>query len=643
MTNRESSPISLYDMKNKLSEKLLLSNIQTYIPIIECVDTSCSLPLERKSSFHSFSDITVIDKNQRIIRSNITNEDIFCKYAPLVDPVKFLMGKYDSSQLHILPSKNGTLGIPLEKIGRRMNSAYIDALFCSISQQDTDFIHGIKYHGTYLGIKQNFVVNIEDDIELLSENEYFHDNINKMFSLDYQIECNGMNSMRNRPPLCIEDGCEEIVLDDVVETLSTLSDENRNMGHDHEDKGIDTDVDTNTNTDKQNVKDTVGFIEAEIRNFGKNINEEQTVLELNKNETDSDSDSDGDNDTSSVISAIDNEEMYDNNDNATEEKWEAASQSDSSDSDESDTSYISASTSLSSNSSQCEISATINEFPVAMIMMEKCSNTLEHYINVETINKMNNMNDTNDESDVSNNCKNDEDNSISSSIEELDLNITSQGITNDEWKSILFQVLMILVYYQKHYQFTHNDLHSCNIMYNDTDIPYIVYKHEGTYFKVPTYGKIYKIIDFGRSIFTYNGQLYASDSFNHGEDAHTQYNCEPFFDTSKARIEPNMSFDLCRLGCSLFDYFIEDMSTLQTDIENCEIAHLIYTWTLDDQDRNVLYRKNGEERYPEFKLYKMISRNVHRHVPKMEINKPIFNCFRTECIVEETFENIVHV
>lgn len=80
MTNRESSPISLYDMKNKLSEKLLLSNIQTYIPIIECVDTSCSLPLERKSSFHSFSDTTVIDKNQRIIRSNITNEDIFCKY-----------------------------------------------------------------------------------------------------------------------------------------------------------------------------------------------------------------------------------------------------------------------------------------------------------------------------------------------------------------------------------------------------------------------------------------------------------------------------------------------------------------------------------------------------------------------------------
>ena len=29
-----------------------------------------------------------------------------------------------------------------------------------------------------------------------------------------------------------------------------------------------------------------------------------------------------------------------------------------------------------------------------------------------------------------------------------------------------------------------------------------------------------------------------------------------------------------------------------------------------------LYKKNGEERYPEFKLYKMIARSVHNHIPE---------------------------
>ena len=57
---------------------------------------------------------------------------------------------------------------------------------------------------------------------------------------------------------------------------------------------------------------------------------------------------------------------------------------------------------------------------------------------------------------------------------------------------------------------------------------------------------------------------------------------------------------------------------------------MVYDWTLDDQGRNVLYRKNGEERYPDFKLYKMISRNVHHHIPKNEIQNPLFNDYKLE-------------
>jgi hypothetical protein len=37
-----------------------------------------------------------------------------------------------------------------------------------------------------------------------------------------------------------------------------------------------------------------------------------------------------------------------------------------------------------------------------------------------------------------------------------------------------------------------------------------------------------------------------------------------------------------------------------------------------------LYKTNGEERYPDFKLYKMIARNVHNHTPHAQLSKPIF-------------------
>ena len=46
------------------------------------------------------------------------------------------------------------------------------------------------------------------------------------------------------------------------------------------------------------------------------------------------------------------------------------------------------------------------------------------------------------------------------------------------------------------------------------------------------------------------------------------------------------------------------------------MAKLICQWCLDDKGRNVLYKKNGDERYPEFKLYKMIARTVNNYVPK---------------------------
>ena len=109
-------------------------------------------------------------------------------------------------------------------------------------------------------------------------------------------------------------------------------------------------------------------------------------------------------------------------------------------------------------------------------------------------------------------------------------------------------------------------------MYQDKK--YLYYKFTDKHYKIPTFGKIYKIIDFGRAIYNFKGKLLCSDSFSKDGDASTQYNCEPFLNNSKPRLEPNNSFDLCRLGCSLFDFIMDyddedkDLDELQNAITN---------------------------------------------------------------------------
>ena len=84
-----------------------------------------------------------------------------------------------------------------------------------------------------------------------------------------------------------------------------------------------------------------------------------------------------------------------------------------------------------------------------------------------------------------------------------------------------------------------------------------------------------------------------------------------------------MSFDLCRLGCSLFDFFVDDIVSMKRS-KLSPIERIIVDWCYDDNNKNILYKKSGEERYPEFKLYKMIARNVHKHTPEQQLEHDVF-------------------
>ena len=202
----------------------------------------------------------------------------------------------------------------------------------------------------------------------------------------------------------------------------------------------------------------------------------------------------------------------------------------------------------------------------------------------------------------------------------LDALMTTTKLSTDEWRSILFQIIITLITYQKVFKFTHNDLHTNNIMYIDTNITYLYYKYNNILYKIPTYGRIFKIIDYGRAIYSFKNELMCSDSYNKIGDATTQYNFGPYINADKKIIEPNYSFDLCRLACSIYDFIYLDENEKLT-----EIRKLIDEWCCDDKGRNILYKSSGEDRYLDFKLYKMIARSVHNHTPEEQMNRKIFS------------------
>ena len=131
-----------------------------------------------------------------------------------------------------------------------------------------------------------------------------------------------------------------------------------------------------------------------------------------------------------------------------------------------------------------------------------------------------------------------------------------------------------------------------------------------------------------------------SDSFSPTGDAATQYNIEPYYNSKKPRLEPNYSFDLCRLACSIFDYLIEDIKDLNDIVKTNPVARIIVEWCIDDNGINVLYKNNGTDRYPDFKLYKMIARCVHKHTPQAQLDR---NEFKDYIVQKDEIPNSEHI
>jgi len=209
------------------------------------------------------------------------------------------------------------------------------------------------------------------------------------------------------------------------------------------------------------------------------------------------------------------------------------------------------------------------------------------------------------------------------------------------WIAWLFQVISVLTFLQSTLHFTHNDLHSNNILWRSTDKPYLYYStKDGTMWRVPTYGKIFSIIDFGRAIFRLGKRNMVSDDHWPEQDASDQYNFGTFYNPKKPKCTPNMSFDLCRLSVSLIDGLFDETPSKKKGKKimsqegswkvyetKSELYNLLWSWTVDDAGRTIYEDADGNEKYEGFELYIRIAHDVHSAIPREQLSKSVFNEF----------------
>ena len=216
------------------------------------------------------------------------------------------------------------------------------------------------------------------------------------------------------------------------------------------------------------------------------------------------------------------------------------------------------------------------------------------------------------------------------------------------WTAWIFQVVAALAAAQQAYDFVHNDLHTNNIMWCGTGETHLYYHVQGAaggdrFYRVPTYGRIFKIIDFGRATFRPPttgpaSRLWIPDAYAAGADAAGQYNCGQYFEQGKPKVQPNRSFDLCRLAVAMLDTLWEESPELKeprkvltkepgrTQHETkSPLWNLMWLWLTDRHGKNILRGPDDMERYPEFDLYCAIARDANNAVPAQQLTLPLFD------------------
>jgi hypothetical protein len=574
-----------------------------------------------------------IGKGKININNMIIEKNVYVKTIHLLDPFSLLQHKYTCEE------------DKLNKLNRKNNQAYIDCITSSIlSNLRSNNItrHALESYGYICGVKKVYKYNITDDYASLRNKKWFWDEIgicgekliiqtnedniqtivdkfktapttflesdnNSISSLKSSFSFKSFTNDINDTNTKVYDNSNTTDIDntfielDNLDILSTRSDKTLCIQQSNNLSIISNDEDTNEFEEIINSYDIELFIEfydmpvillfqeAADGTFSDLIDEE-----YNKEYEIYDK-----------YGYIDDDEI--SSDNNTMELESDNSESDSESCSQSDS---------ESDSESCSQSDS-----------ESCSQS-----DSESDKKTVDLESNSNKSDIS------EDEEY---CEELLAELAGLYIERDEKLSAwIFQIIAALVQFQNLIQLCHNDLHTNNIMWKNTKEEYLYYKsRNGKIWKVPTYGKIFYIIDFGRATFTLSGVDYYSDDYLEDGDAFGQYNYADMYNNELPEVKPNYSFDLCRLSTSIVDdLFIETPTNKNDKILYKEgsweknetisdIYNILWKWLIDKDGKNVLINKDYVERFSGFDLYIKIASDCNKSNPKDQLYISPFNNF----------------
>ena len=643
------------------SDTIGMTNCQSFYPLLRKFHRGKSIEkcklknpyevinLEKISESNDDESGVIVNPKKRIFWGTVRENDkdtsrrkIFLKMTPILEPTTHLMKK-DHCQ-NLLPNKGG-MGPIQNKINNIHNCAYVDSFATYLMSYlvEKKMCPAFPlFFGTLNGVAKEYFYDVSDEFESYQQQDWFQLGLMEKRFNHRCIEWDedekrrlenfpdmGKHSFRNiippsfRDPIGdtnlfpgenqLEQEMELENLDDLLDNFNDSDDSDNNNGGDSDG---DSDSDNDINILKQGelesiLKDISMMCDRSVENNTRSDSNPGLNLENDSGSEHEMEDIINNNKDTIVDEKEDNQENNQEDDKCSESEDESMSQDDAKNMLFEMDSNLSVCSELHEGGHQF---LSIPEFPVQITMIEHLENTFDNLL-VKDCNMIPEDLELSERYNLE-------------SCFQFWKNKTVYDNLERKWKAYLFQICFGLSVAQKHFDFTHNDLHSNNIMYENTTQEYLYYKIDGKYYQVPTYGVILKIIDYGRAIYKVNDFQYFNDIFSYHNEAGEQYTY-PFDDEDlmDENVKPNPSFDLSRLGVSILD----DM--YPQPVKESELYQMINSWTLDHKGRYV-------GRFDDFELYKQIARYVHHAVPITQLRKPLFD-FLT--ISKESISKDTHI
>ena len=549
---------------------------------------------------NTYMATAIIEKLNKVTGEKVFKEEIIhIKKTALLDPLKVMKDEF------VIPGKiqnknisDETLKNTMNKLNSYNNCGHVESLFLYLGNKlvETGKCPSFPYYyGCVNGEDPNYHHNITDEYDTVSRTRWFKDRVKTDFDLliiedddDDDSETSNSNKNIRRPSNCsntssASNGSELNDKDETKNEAKTEVECNENLTEE-------TNISTPKIIDLNFIKD-MDLEDLDINmDFNENENETSTDLEF---DIDSDSDSlqiqdggekaDGDcikdktkckNKTCSEnCSETCRETCNDNDDNDNDNDEDDEKSNYCSDDD-----FIEELSDIEDNLSITDFEdkpgnmyyIKCEKMPVSLSLMEKLDDTLDNVLDNDYI------------------------------------------MSETEWFGMFFQVAFGLAVAQKYFSFVHNDLHSSNVMFKKTLLKHLYFQVDNNYYRIPTYGKITKIIDFARGTFKFGDRWVFSDQFKEDGDAHGQYDYPVDGNLKNCEHKPNPSFDLVRLGTTVIQR-LEDLPNVREFVEQI---------TLDDNDTSLCYDEDT------FDLYIDIARNCHNAVPIEVMARKEFERFK---------------